>query len=119
MLASFKLLYESENGTYFSIIGKYVVKHWGLNSVTNAAGNTQFANHYKIGSHVTADLAPGWRIRNAGSVFREITPSLKIGTLFNNRAITNFAGNQSYGYAPLYWRNPGRSVFFNLAMTLP
>ncbi|MFT9408928.1 hypothetical protein [Acetobacter fabarum] len=115
MLASFELLYESEKGTYFSIIGKY----WGLNSVTNAAGNTQFANQHKIGSNVTVDLALGWRIRNAGSVFREITPSLKIGTLFNNRAITNFAGNQSYGDAPLYWRNPGRSVFFNLAMTLP
>lgn len=96
MLASFGLLYENEKGTYFPIIGKY----WGLNSVTNAAGNTQFANQHKIGSNITADLAPGWRIRNAGSVFHEITPSLKIGTLFNNRAITNFAGNQSYGYAP-------------------
>ncbi|MFT9068624.1 MAG: TonB-dependent receptor [Acetobacter syzygii] len=119
MLASFGLLYENERGAYFSLIGKYVGKHWGLDSTTNAAGNTQFANQYKIGSNVTADLALGWRIRNAGSIFREITPSLKIGNLFNNRAISNFAGNQSYGDAPLYWRNPGRSVFFNLAVTIP
>ncbi|WP_234395197.1 TonB-dependent receptor domain-containing protein [Acetobacter papayae] len=119
MLASFGLLYENERGAYFSIIGKYVGKHWGLDSTTNAAGNTQFANQYKINSNVTADLALGWRIRNAGSIFREITPSLKIGNLFNNQAISNFAGNQSYGDAPLYWRNPGRSVFFNLAVTMP
>lgn len=90
-----------------------------MDSTTNASGNTQFANQYQINGNVTADLALGWRIRNAGSIFREITPSLKIGNLFNNQAISNFAGNQSYGNAPLYWRNPGRSVFFNLAVTIP
>lgn len=119
MLASFGLLYENDRGAYLSLIGKYVGKHWGLDSVTNGSGNTQFANQYKIGSNVTADLAMGWRIRNVGSVFREITPSLKIGNLFNNRSVSNFAGNQSVGDAPLYWRNPGRSVFFNLAVTIP
>lgn len=119
MLASFGLLYENEKGAYFSIIGKYVGKHWGLDSTTNSAGNTQFANQYKIGSNTTADLAMGWRIHNIGSVFREITPSLKIGNLFNNRSVSNFAGNQNYDGTPLYWRNPGRSVFFNLAVTMP
>ncbi|WP_395582466.1 hypothetical protein [Acetobacter lovaniensis] len=38
-----------------------------------------------------ADLALGWRIRNAGGVFREITPSSKTGNLFHNRASTNLA----------------------------
>lgn len=61
----------------------------------------------------------GWRIHNIGSVFREITPSLKIGNLFNNRSVSNFAGNQNYDGTPLYCRNPGRSVFFNLAVTMP
>nr|WP_228121305.1 TonB-dependent receptor [Gluconobacter cerevisiae] len=118
-LASFGLLYENPKGPYFSLMGKYVGHHWGLDSTTNAAGNAAFENQYKIHSNVTADLALGWRIHNIGGFMRDVTPSLKISNLFNNRSISDFAGNQSYGDAPLYWRLAGRSVFFNMTATFP
>ncbi|MEJ5143007.1 TonB-dependent receptor [Gluconobacter albidus] len=118
-LASFGLLYENPKGPYFSLMGKYVGHHWGLDSTTNAAGNAVFENQYKIHSNVTADLALGWRIHNIGGFMRDVTPSLKISNLFNNRSISDFAGNQSYGDAPLYWRLAGRSVFFNMTATFP
>ncbi|WP_249203127.1 hypothetical protein [Gluconobacter kondonii] len=98
-------------------MGKYVGHHWRLDSTTNAAGNAVFENQYKIHSNVTADLALGWRIHNIGGFMRDVTPSLKISNLFNNRSISDFAGNQSYGDAPLYWRLAGRSVFFNMTAT--
>nr|WP_241009556.1 TonB-dependent receptor [Gluconobacter kondonii] len=116
-LASFGLLYENPKGPYFSLMGKYVGHHWRLDSTTNAAGNAVFENQYKIHSNVTADLALGWRIHNIGGFMRDVTPSLKISNLFNNRSISDFAGNQSYGDAPLYWRLAGRSVFFNMTAT--
>ncbi|GBQ88156.1 TonB-dependent outer membrane receptor [Gluconacetobacter johannae DSM 13595] len=124
-LASFGLLYENPKGPYFSLIGKYVGNHWGLDSTTDEAGKAVFANQYRIHSVVTADLALGWHFRNVGGVLRDLTPSLKIANLFDSHAISDFAGNQSAasaGYpdgAPLYWRLSGRSVFFNLTMTVP
>ena len=118
-LASFGLLYESEHGPYFSLMGKYTGNHWGLDSTTDDAGDTVFKNQYKIGSTVTADLAMGWRIHHIGSFFRDVTPSIKIANLFNNRSISDYAGTQSYGDAPLFWRIAGRSVFFNMTATMP
>lgn len=124
-LASFGLLYDDGKGPYFSLIGKYVGNSWGLDSTTDSAGNAVFANQYRIHSNVTADLALGWHIRHVGGYLRDVTPSLKISNLFDNRAVNAFAGNQnsaSPGYpegAPLYWRIAGRSVFFNLTATIP
>ena len=125
VLASFGLLYDDNKGPYASIIGKFVGNHWGLDSTTDSAGKTVFANQYRIGSTTTADLALGWHFKKLGRYMRDVTPSLKISNLFNNRAVSDFAGNQSAasaGYpdgAPLYWRLAGRSVFFNLTVTLP
>ncbi|GBQ24231.1 TonB-dependent outer membrane receptor [Gluconacetobacter sacchari DSM 12717] len=125
VLASFGLLYDNGTGPYFSLIGKFVGNHWGLDSTTDSAGHTVFANQYRVGSTTTADLALGWHFRHLAGFMSDLTPSLKIANLFGSHAISDFAGNQSAaskGYpdgAPLYWRLSGRSVFFNLSMTLP
>lgn len=125
VLTSFGLLYDDHKGPCDSIIGKFVGNHWGLDSTTDSAGKTVFANRYRIGSTMTADLALGWHFRKLGGYMRDVAPSLKILNLFNNRAVSDFVGNQSAasaGYpdgAPLYWRLADRSVFFNLTVTLP
>ncbi|AHB10654.1 TonB-dependent receptor [Zymomonas mobilis] len=124
-LASFGVLYEKKDGPYFSFIGKYVGNHWGLDSTTDTAGNTVFKNQYLIHSNITADMAFGWHFKNVGgNILRNITPSIKISNVFGSHAISDFAGNQSKttaeypNGAPLYWRLSGRSVFFNLTMTI-
>ncbi|QDH25843.1 TonB-dependent receptor [Neokomagataea tanensis] len=118
-LASAGLLFEDPCGAYFSLMGKFVGPSWGLDSVTSSSGATVFANQYRISSNATADLALGWRIHNIGGYLRDVTPSLKISNLFDNHAVSAFAGNQSVGNAPLYWRLAGRSIFFNLTATYP
>ncbi|WP_259654617.1 TonB-dependent receptor domain-containing protein [Gluconacetobacter dulcium] len=125
ILASFGLLYDNGTGPYFSLIGKFVGNHWGLDSTTNSDGHTAFANQYRIGSITTADLALGWHFHHLSGFMSDLTPSLKIANLFDSHVISDFAGNQSAasaGYpdgAPLYWRLSGRSIFFNLSATLP
>jgi iron complex outermembrane receptor protein len=119
-LAAFGLLYDNRQGPYFSIIGKYVGEHYGLDSTTTSTGATAFQDQYKIGGFVTADLALGWAFREVLGPLHNITPSVKVSNLFDSHQISDFAGNQSTtstAYpdgAPLYWRVPGRSVFFNL-----
>jgi iron complex outermembrane receptor protein len=119
-LAAFGLLYDDHNGPYFSVIGKFVGDHYGLDNSPGPTGAPVFADQYLVGSYVTADLAAGWVFRNLAGPLHELTPSIKVSNLFNSHAISDFAGNQSAtsaaypNGAPLYWRVPGLSVFFNL-----
>jgi iron complex outermembrane receptor protein len=119
-LAALGLLYDNRKGPYFSVIGKWNGEHYGLDSTTNAAGATVFQDQYKIQRYITADFAGGWNFKNVIGPLRGLSPSVKVSNIFNNRSISDFAGNQSAtsaqypNGAPTYWRAAGRSVFFNL-----
>lgn len=44
----------------------------------------------------------------------DLTASIKVGNLFDNRTVTHYAGTRPVGGAALFWRSPGRSIFFDL-----
>jgi iron complex outermembrane receptor protein len=119
-LAALGLLYDNRNGPYFSVIGKWNGEHYGLDSTTNTAGATVFQDQYKIQRYITADFAGGWNFKNVIGPLHGLSPSIKVSNIFNNKTISDFAGNQSAtsaaypNGAPTYWRAAGRSVFFNL-----
>lgn len=112
--AAVGLLYDNLAGPYFSVIGKMVGPHFGEDNTTDDSGATVFANDQRIGEVFTADLAGGWRFQHMSGPLKDFTASIKIGNLFNSHKISDFAGNQSVSGDPLYWRVPGRSVFFNI-----
>ncbi len=126
------LIYEDKHGPFGSLIGKWVGPRYG-----NDNGNVAMAAGYldgnvaiaagtiddptsRIGTTFSADLAFGWHFDHVAGLLRQLTASVKIGNLFNSHAVTDYAGTQSTVQAGqqaaynLYWRQPGRSVFFNL-----
>jgi iron complex outermembrane receptor protein len=119
-LAALGLLYDNRKGPYFSLIGKWNGEHYGLDSTTNTAGATVFQDQYKIQRYITFDFAAGWNFKNVIGPLQGISPSVKVANIFNNKTVSDFAGNQSYttaqypNGAPTFWRVPGISVFFNL-----
>ena len=123
-LAALGLLYDNRTGPYFSVIGKWNGEHYGLDSTTNSAGATVFKDQYKIQRYITADFAAGWNLKNVIGPLRGLSPSVKVSNIFNNKSISDFAGNQSVtsaaypNGAPLYWRVAGRSVFVNLTASV-
>lgn len=109
--AALGVLYDDRTGPYGSLIGKVIGPHWGLDNTSDANGNVVFGNQYHINSQFTADLAVGWNFHNVEGWMKDLGVSLKVGNLFNNRGLADFAGNQSATNAPLYWFVAGRSVF--------
>jgi iron complex outermembrane receptor protein len=126
------LIYEDKHGPFGSLIGKWVGPRYGndngnvpmdagyLNgNVAIAAGTIDDPTSH-IGTTFSADLAFGWHFDHVAGLLHELTASIKISNLFNSRAVTDYAGTQSVTdagqQAPynLYWRQAGRSVFFNL-----
>ncbi|HZU63738.1 MAG TPA: TonB-dependent receptor [Novosphingobium sp.] len=103
------ILYEDKHGPYASLIGKAVGPRWG----NDTTGTYDDPSSY-VGTTFTADLAAGWHFSRFFGMLRNVTPSVKIGNLFNSHAISDYAGTQSATNAALFWRTPGRSFFFNL-----
>jgi iron complex outermembrane receptor protein len=113
------LLYDDRRGPYASIIAKWIGARYGLDTpLSGAAGHV---DSFGLDPFVTADLAAGWRFRNPLSDVQDVTVSIKVSNLFDNRVIDDYAGQQSatstafpYG-APLYWTVAGRSAFLNVS----
>lgn len=117
-MATTGVMYDSRDGLYFSAIGKVVGPFYGQDNTTDAAtGQPDFANAYRIHAGFVADVSVGWRLKDLGYHLLDVTPSLKIGNLFDTHRINGFAGTQSATGQALYWTTPGRSVFFNLSVT--
>lgn len=111
------ILYDDRRGPYASLIAKDIGPRYGLDVPLSGVG---LGDSFHFGSYVTADLAAGWRFRNLPHM-KDFTASVKVSNLFDNRALDDYAGQQSatsaafpYG-APLFWTIPGRSVFVNLS----
>ena len=126
------LIYEDKRGPFASLIGKWIGPRYGNDNgnvamdagtidgnVAIAAGTIDDPTS-RIGTTFSADMAFGWHLDQVVGPLHHLTASIKIGNLFDSHAITDYAGTQSATQpgeqAPynLYWRQPGRSVFFNL-----
>jgi iron complex outermembrane receptor protein len=130
--AAVGLIYEDKHGPFGSLIGKWVGPRYG-----NDNGNVAMAAGYldgnvpiaagtiddptsRVGTTFSADLAIGWHFDHVYGPLHQLTASIKVGNLFNSHAVTDYAGTQSAVQAGqqaaynLYWRQPGRSIFFNL-----
>lgn len=126
------LIYENKHGPFGSVIGKWVGPRYGndngnvamaagfLNGNVPIAAGTIDDPTSRIGTTFSADLAAGWHFDRVYGPLHQVTASIKVGNLFNSHALTDYAGTQSAVQAGqsaaynLYWRQPGRSVFFNL-----
>ncbi|WBO20697.1 TonB-dependent receptor [Sphingomonas abietis] len=126
------IIYEDKHGPFGSLIGKWVGPRYGNDNgnvamgagyldgnVAVAAGTIDDPTS-RIGTTFSADLAFGWHFEHVAGLLHQLTASVKIGNLFNSHAVTDYAGTQSAVQSGqqaaynLYWRQPGRSVFFNI-----
>jgi iron complex outermembrane receptor protein len=126
------LIYENKHGPFGSLIGKWVGPRYGndngnvamaagyLNGSTAIAAGTIDDPTSHIGTTFSADLAAGWHFDKVYGPLHQVTASIKVGNLFNSHQVTDYAGTQSAVQSGqqaaynLYWRQPGRSIFFNL-----
>lgn len=110
-MATAGLLYDDRNGLYYSLIGKEIGPRYG----DDGAGAGDVAAS-RIGSTFTADLAGGYHFHFAARVIKTLTVSVKVSNLFDSHDVTDYAGTSTREGVtlPLYWRQAGRSVFFNL-----
>lgn len=91
---------------YGSIIGKFIGPQYLQD--TPAA--------YPIGAYRFADLAVGYKLP-AGNR-RQVDFRLNVNNITNDRSLIGLASVAGDGVTPLYWTNPGRSVFFTLSGAL-
>lgn len=105
------VLYDNRKGPYASLIAKWIGSRYGLD--VNDAGD--HANSVGLDPYVTADLAAGWRFRDGPGSLKNLTVSVKVSNLFDNRAIDDYAGTQSKTGDNLYWTVAGRSAFLNIS----
>lgn len=126
------LVYDDKHGPFASLIGKWIGPRYG-----NDNGNVPITARYLNGnvaiaagtiddptSHIattfSADLAFGYHFDHVYGPLHQVTASVKVGNLFNSHAVTDYAGTQSAVQSGqqatynLYWRQAGRSIFFNL-----
>ncbi len=94
------------------MIGKFVGPHYGADNTTDSSGATVFATTTASGGCSRRTSPAGWRFEHIGGPVKTLTASVKIGNLFDNHDISDYAGDAANG-DPLFWRVPGRSVFFN------
>ena len=103
------LLYDGKHGPYASLIGKFVGPRYG-----NDNGGVSDDPASRVGTTLTADLAAGYHFDKVYGLLHGMTASVKVGNLFNSHAVSDYAGTQAATGTPIFWRTPGRSVFFNL-----
>lgn len=104
------VLYDDSHGLYYSIIGKEIGPRYG----DDGTGTGTFADNAatRIGSTFTVDLAAGYHFHSP--LTKNLTASVKVGNLLDSHKVVDYAGTQSATNADLFWKTPGRSVFFNL-----
>jgi iron complex outermembrane receptor protein len=116
--ASLGLLYDTRQGPYGSLIGKLIGPRYGDDgdAIDPTTQKLIAADSYRFGSVFTLDLAMGYRFGPVVDHVGDLTASIKIANLLDNRQIDDFGGLQSATPTPIYWAVAGRSIFFNLSM---
>lgn len=100
--AALGLIY-SDRGLYGSLLGKWVGPRYG------DTGETQ-----PLSTLFTLDASLGYDIKGTRTALDGTTISLQIQNLTDNTKIINLAGYTVGSGTPLYWTQPGRSVFFTI-----
>ena len=107
-------LYDKD-GMSFALLAKYVGKQFGQDSAT-VAGATQLINSVPIKPYASVDFAAAYTLPILNG--RHLDFKLNIYNLFDNHSLIGFSQFAGDGTTPLYWTNPGRSVFFTMAASL-
>ena len=100
------LLYD-QNGINASLLGRYIGARFG------ASGDTS-----GLSPLFTVDFAAGYKLDKVDNALRNTTIQLQLDNLGDVRKIINLAGSTVGAGTPLYWTQPGRSVFVTLSTTL-
>jgi iron complex outermembrane receptor protein len=124
--AAVGVMYDNLEGPYASLIGKLIGPRYGLdnNGIDPTTQKAIASDDFELGSSFTLDLAAGYRFNQSANHLGNLTVSVKVSNLLNNRQIVDYGGNQSAtsaqfpNGAPIYWTVAGRSVFLNLSASL-
>lgn len=92
----------------FSLLDKDVGPQYGV--------DTGFVNKYPIKSYDTLDLSVHYVLPVLGG--RHVELGMQVTNLLNNLSLIGYAGAAAGNGEPLYWVNPGRGLFFNVAAVL-
>ncbi|HEX4184188.1 MAG TPA: TonB-dependent receptor, partial [Caulobacteraceae bacterium] len=101
--AAFGILY-SQGRFSASLIDKWVGSRFG------ASGETQGLDPFN-----TLDLAVGYDLPNPSQWVKDTSIKVQVNNLTDDTQIINLAGFTVGAGTPLYWTNPGRSVFVTIA----
>ena len=116
--AALGLLYSNPLGYFGSLMGKFVGQQYGVDNVTNNAGDTVFQNDQRIAGYFSTDAAFGYRADHGPWGAKGYSVSVDVNNLFNVHKITGYAGTQSVSGSPLFFGLPGRGVFLDLSVKL-
>ena len=100
------LLYD-QNGFNASLLGRYIGARFG------ASGDTE-----ALSPLFTLDLAAGYNLAKLDDDLHNTTIQIQVDNLGDVKKIINFVGTTVGAGTPLFWTQPGRSVFVNLSTTL-
>jgi iron complex outermembrane receptor protein len=94
-------------GIYVSALVKWIGPRFG------DTGDSQY-----LSSFASADLSLGYDLSHVVAGLKGGKFKLNVNNVTNNRQIVNLAGYTFSGNTPLYWTNPGRSVFATVELKL-
>ena len=101
----------SRDGMYFSLLGKFVGPRYG------DTGNSQH-----LSSFASADASLGFDLDRWVPGLKGASVKINVNNITNAKSIINLAGytlgNTVVGGTPLYWTNPGRSIFATLEVKM-
>ncbi len=96
------------NGIYVSALAKWIGPRYG------DVGDTQYLSSYaSADAAISFDLAHFFGDTLKGGKFKVVANNIT-----NNKPIVNLAGYTFSGNTPLYWTNPGRSVFATIELKM-
>ena len=104
-------LFRANDNLHAIIIGKYVGPQYALDTSTKGG-----ADQYPIKSYTQFDLDIGYIFPFSG---KRVRADVHVYDLFDNRGIIGYDGNTiGPPSQPLFWTNPGRSIYFSVKAEL-
>jgi iron complex outermembrane recepter protein len=99
--------FRDQDGLNASLLGKFIGSRFGDTNETQG-----------LSPLFTMDLAAGYKLDKVDDTLRNTTIRLELDNLANVTKIMNLAGYTVGAGTPLYWTQPGRSVFVTISTTL-
>ena len=107
-------LYDKD-GLSFALLAKYIGLQYGQDSTT-VNGVTQLVDSVPIKAYASVDFAAAYTLPILNG--RHLDFKLNVYNIFDNHSLIGFSQFAGDGITPLYWTNPGRSVFLTVAASL-